>query len=298
MTVKSTSRGIPNVYSLLGTLPGLFFDPDGGDGAGAGVVDVEVGADAPEASAEGAAEAGAPDTSTPSWTPDSPEFHSAVDQRLNERLDQLVREAEWEAQQQQGQGEQPGFEFDPFGDNPGEQIANLIGGLLDEKLGQALAPLNPIVEETQNAWAQQQVAQMFDSFSDLEGFGLKGTDGVPLEGEALQAAHENRQHAERMAAGFMAGLPENAPPWARQQAIHQALRQGAETVKQIRDSAFKAGEAAYIARLQASTGTQQDAPVNGGGLQRQEGGSYDDIILRHQRTAEAREASLRGTNSL
>lgn len=252
--------------------------------------DAEVGAEVTEAPAEGAAEASATEAAAPSWTPDDPAFQQAVSQQLEQRLQQLAREAEWH--EQQG-AEQPGYEFDPFSDNPGEQLAQLVGSILDQKL----APLNPIVEETQNAWAQQQVDGMLDSFQDLEGFALKGQDGVPLEGEQLQAAQANRQHAERMAAGFMPSLPDNAPPWARQQAIHAALRQGAETVKQIRDSAFKAGEAAYIARLQASSGTQTDPAVQGGGIQRHEGGSYDDITLRYQRTAEAREASLRGGNS-
>ena len=254
--------------------------------------DVEVGAEVPEAPVEGAAETAAPEAAAPSWTPDDPAFQQAVSQQLEARLEQLAREAQWHEQQGQP-GEQPGYDFDPFSDNPGEQLAALVRA----ELQQALAPLNPIVEETQNAWAQQQVDGMLDSFQDLDGFALKGQDGVPLEGEQLQAAQANRQHAERMAAGFMPSLPDNAPPWARQQAIHAALRQGAETVKQIRDSAFKAGEAAYIARLQASSGTQTDPAVQGGGIQRHEGGSYDDITLRYQRTAEAREASLRGGNS-
>lgn len=253
---------------------------------------LEVGAEVTEAPAEGAAEAAAPEAAAPSWTPDSPEFQQAVSQQLEQHLQQLARQAEWEEQQAQGQ-QQGGFEFDPFSDNPGEQLAQLVGSILDQKL----APLTPMVEETQNAWAQQQVDGMLDSFQDIPGLSLKDSEGKPLEGQALEAAKAAREDAERMAAGFMPSLPDNAPPWARQQAIHQALRQGAEARQRIYSQAFQAGQDAYKASMQGITGQQADAPVSGAALERAPGGSYDEIASRYQRQAEAREALLRGGNA-
>lgn len=157
-----------------------------------------------------------------------------------------------------GEPETPTMELDPFSDDFGAQLVQVMEAVL----GQRLAPVDGLLQEQQVQGFEQTIngtiGQLVGEGSEFHGL---DPEGVRLLGEA-----------------FATRVDPNSPePW------NDALKQGATWLKGYLDRERQAAVLDYRRQLGEIVDTPAEPPAGGGGalqIERRSGG-YDDIIARH-----------------
>lgn len=269
MTLRHSMGGRALDRLIFDFEPDLDTSPDGGAAdlspdLGTGEPDSSAGATGqPQPPAGDLGEDGLPaGTPEPVAQPDwqtSPEFAQAVQQQTQAALEQ------WIAQAQQPEPEpEPTLELDPFADDYPQRLQQLIANTVQGLLGQQLAPLQPIVEQQQNAQAEQWANGLLDEIGVADDGTLDDDDGLDTRAAVLRAS-----------AGFMGYSPDGQPLTQPQQAIQQA----ADYIRQ-RDERVAA---AAVAKFKQSLNDGGSTPYEpAGGFSATEAAdlpaSYDDVM--------------------
>lgn len=239
------------------------FETDMGGDAGATAGDVDAGATADTGVTEPSA--AAPETvaaEAPAWTGPS-----------QQDWDQVTGALSWLAENTLGNGpaadtaagdqEPPSFDFDPFSDNPGEQLASIVSQVFQREFGPVLSPLAADHDRQRFERGYQTGMQVIDGFTDL---------GVDFDDDTKDIAFTL---AEPL-------LQQYTQQYGSRPGLGQAaLRQTAERLAGIVKAAEKRGEEKYLARLRDATGGTTEPGIAGAAAATEEPtDSYDEVIRR------------------
>lgn len=232
----------------------FYFDPD--DGAGSGVATASAEADPSAAVSSGGAEpeaaGGAPSAeAAPAWAGPSQDEWGEVVGALGYLASQIPLEQQTQiAAEQQSAGEPVGLSLDPFADDFGDNLGQLLDQRLEALVGRLEQRLDPLVQSHEREQIGEAEQRALDIIGDIE-----SRDGEFLSGD-------DARHAVRALAETLVGeTRQRFGPGPR--AAEAALSRAAQIVRGIEKSVSDKAVEQYRNQLSNVGGARQEPGISG-----------------------------------